>query len=180
MYLLIFKKGIVAVQSIVTFIKRLTRMCHQSLHCCFIDWTKPDTTSLMLGTLTDLTRRKSKLMAENALLRKPLINLRREVIQPTCTKTDRMFPALLAKAVRTWKQALVIVREADASQLASSENGFQCSAAVAVQLLYKGNDKNHSSLLYPCLSDDGCDYSHIFAVSWMHKSAVKCFSQAQN
>ena len=25
-----------------------------------------------------------------------------------------------------------------------------------------------------------CDYSHIFAVRWTHKSAVKCFSHAQN
>jgi hypothetical protein len=55
MYLLIFTKGIVAVQSIVTFIKRLTSMSLQSLHHRFRDWTKPDTaTSLMVGTLTDL------------------------------------------------------------------------------------------------------------------------------
>ncbi len=60
MYLLIFKKGIVAVQSIVTFIKRLTRMCPQSLHRRFIDWTKPGTTSLMVGMLTDLARSKSE------------------------------------------------------------------------------------------------------------------------
>jgi hypothetical protein len=93
------------VQSIVTFIKRLTRLCLQSLHCRFIDWTKPDTTSLMLRTLTDLTRRKSKLMAENALLRKPLINLRREVKQPTCTKTDRLLLALLANTVEPGNKA---------------------------------------------------------------------------
>jgi hypothetical protein len=77
MYLLIFTKGIVAVQSIVTFIKRLTRMCLQSLHRRFIDWTKPDTTpSLMEGTLTDLARSKSALVAENALLRQQVIILR--------------------------------------------------------------------------------------------------------
>ncbi len=63
MYLLICKKGIIAVQSIVTFIKRLTRMCLQSLHRRFIDWTKPDTTpSLMLTFVhkSDKLERKTK------------------------------------------------------------------------------------------------------------------------
>jgi hypothetical protein len=55
------------------------------------------------------------------------------VKRPACTKTDRMLLVLLAMAVRTWKQALFIVAEGDAAPLASSENGFQCSAAVAVQ-----------------------------------------------
>src|SRR5438270_9892267 len=35
-----------------------------------------------LGTLTDLARSKSELVAENALLRKPLIILRRQVKRP--------------------------------------------------------------------------------------------------
>jgi len=72
--------------------------------------TKPDTTSLMLGTLTDLVRSKSELVAENALLRQQLIILRRQVKRPACTKTDRMLLVLLAKMIRTWKQALVIVQ----------------------------------------------------------------------
>jgi hypothetical protein len=132
---------------ILTFIKRLTGVCLQSLHQRFVSWTKPDTTSLLLGTLTDLIRSKFKLVAENALLRKPLIILCREVKQPACTTTDRMFPVLLAKAVRTWKQALFIVKEDSHSPLASSENEFQCSAAVAVRLMYKGNNKDASSPL---------------------------------
>jgi len=50
------------------FIKRLTRLCLQSLHHRFRDWTKPDTApSLIVGTLTDLARSKSELVAENAL-----------------------------------------------------------------------------------------------------------------
>jgi len=56
-----------------------------------------------------------------------------------------MFTVLLAQAVRTRKQALFIVREDDAFPLASSVNGFQCSAAVAVWLLYKDENKNVSS-----------------------------------
>ncbi|HEY6409991.1 MAG TPA: hypothetical protein VIY29_21245 [Ktedonobacteraceae bacterium] len=71
-------KGVMStVHGILSFIKQLTSVWLQSLHHCFVAWTKPDTTSLLLGTLTDLARSKSKLVAENALLRKPLIILRR-------------------------------------------------------------------------------------------------------
>ena len=111
MYLLIFTKGIVVVQSIVTFIKRLTRICLQSLHRRVIDWTKPDITpALMVGMLTDLARSKSELVAENALLRQQLIILKRQVKRPACTRTDRMLLVFLARMVRTWKQALLIVQ----------------------------------------------------------------------
>jgi hypothetical protein len=55
-----------------------------------------------------------------------------------------MFPVLLAKAVRTWEQALFIVATDDAAPLASSENGFQCSAAFAEPLLYRGDTKETS------------------------------------
>jgi hypothetical protein len=65
------------VHGILIFIKQLTSVWLQSLHHRFVAWTKPDTTSLLLGTLTDLARCKSKLVAENTLLRKPLIILRR-------------------------------------------------------------------------------------------------------
>jgi putative transposase len=98
------------VQRILTFIKRLTSFCLQSLHHRFVDWTTPSTPSLVLGTLTDLTRSKSELMAENALLRQQLIVLRRHVKRPACAKTDRMLLVLLARVVRTWKQALFIVQ----------------------------------------------------------------------
>jgi hypothetical protein len=48
-----------------------------------MNWTKPGTaTSLMVGTLTDLARSKSALVAENALLRYQLILLRRHVKRP--------------------------------------------------------------------------------------------------
>ncbi len=109
------------VQGILLFIKRLTSLCFQPLHYHFINWTKPDTaTSLMVGSLTDLARSKSKLVAENVLLRKPLIILRRHVKRPVCAKTDRMLLVFLARMVRTWKQALFIVQEDDALAVASS------------------------------------------------------------
>ena len=98
------------VQGILTIITWLTHLCLRSLHHRFVAWTKPDSTSLLLLTLTDLTRSKSELVAENALLRQQLIILRRQVKRPVCTKTDRMLLVLLARLVRTWKQALFIVQ----------------------------------------------------------------------
>jgi hypothetical protein len=85
----------------------------------------------MLGTLTDLARSKNELVAENALLRQQLIILRRQVKRPACTKTDRMLLVLLAKAVRTWKQALFIVQEDDASAVASP--GFSALLEIQIQ-----------------------------------------------
>ena len=116
---------------ILTFIKRLTDFCLQSLHHRFFAWTKLDTTSLLLGTLTDLARSKSELVAENALLRQQLIIPRRQVKRPACAKTDRMLLVLLARMVRTWKQALFLVQEDDAPPLASS--GVQALLEMQVQ-----------------------------------------------
>jgi putative transposase len=66
--------------------------------------------SLLLGTIADLSRGKAELLAENALLRQQLIVLRRQSKRPTCTTTDRLLLVFLAKAVRTWRQALYIVQ----------------------------------------------------------------------
>ena len=49
-------------------------------------------------------------MTENALLRQQLIMLKRQVKRPACMKTDRMLLVLLARVVRTWKQALFIIQ----------------------------------------------------------------------
>src|SRR6266480_5638475 len=97
-------------QRILIFIMRLTGVWLQSVNQHFVAWTKPDTSSLLLGTLTDFARSKSELAAENALLRQQLIILRRQVKRPACTKTDRMLLVLLARMVRSWKQALLIVQ----------------------------------------------------------------------
>jgi hypothetical protein len=111
-FICLSSKGVTyTVHGILTFIMRLTSMSFQSLHHRFINWTKPDTaTSLMVGTLTDVARSTSELVAENALLRQQLIILRRHVKRPTFIKTDRLLLVLLARAVRTWTQALLIVQ----------------------------------------------------------------------
>jgi len=82
----------------------------KALSSRFTRWSKSLLTSLPLATLTDLGRSKSQLIAENALLRKPLIILKRQVKRPTFTRTDRILLVLLARVVRTWQQALVIVQ----------------------------------------------------------------------
>ncbi len=89
---------------------RLKGCCLDVLHSRFACWTKPLRTSLPLATLTDLGRSKSQLIAENALLRKPLIVLMRQVKRPPFTRTDRILLVLLARLVRTWQQALLIVQ----------------------------------------------------------------------
>jgi putative transposase len=66
--------------------------------------------SLLLSTLADMTRGKAELLAENALLRHQLIIPRRQVKRPIYRKTDRLLLVLLARMVRTWKQALFLVQ----------------------------------------------------------------------
>jgi len=91
-------------------IKQLVCSCFHLLQDGFLRWTRPLNTSLLLGTLADLAREKSELVAENALLRQQLIILRRQVKRPACRKSDRFLLLLLARMIRTWRQALFIVQ----------------------------------------------------------------------
>jgi hypothetical protein len=85
-------------------------LCFHALDDGLGRWMKPRSTSLVLGTLADLTRDKAELVAENALLRHQLIILQRQVKRPVSRKTDRLLLVLLARMVRTWKQALFLVQ----------------------------------------------------------------------
>jgi putative transposase len=71
---------------------------------------KPDTHSLILNTALDITRSKSELVLENALLRQQLIVLKRQVKRPKLSWRDRALFVLLASKLRRWKNALVIVQ----------------------------------------------------------------------
>ncbi len=51
-------------------------------------------------------------MVENALLRQQLIILLRHVKRPVCRKTERFLLVLLARMMRSWKQALFFVQPA--------------------------------------------------------------------
>lgn len=98
------------VQCVFISIKQRVCFSFHALQACVSQWIKPPATSLLLGTLADLTRERSELMAENALLRQQLIILRRQVKRPVCQKRDRFLLVLLARMVRTWKQALFLVQ----------------------------------------------------------------------
>ena len=95
---------------ILSRLKRLVGTSVKVLCARCVHWTKPLSSSLPLGTLADLGRSKSELIAENAFLRVPLIVLKRQVKRPVCTKADRILLVLLARVVRAWKQVLVIIQ----------------------------------------------------------------------
>ena len=95
---------------LVITIKQWVCLSFLSLQKRFLCWVKLPTTSLLLGTLLDLTRGKSELLAENALLRHQLTILRRQIKRPVYRKSDRLLLVLLASMVRTWKQALFLVQ----------------------------------------------------------------------
>jgi putative transposase len=83
--------------------------------------------SALIGVLTSLYDIGCPILSveyiEDALLRQQLIILRRHVKRPTFKKSDRMLLVLLARAVRTWKQALFIVQPA--TLLRWHRQGFQ-------------------------------------------------------
>jgi hypothetical protein len=91
-------------------LQRLKVGCWYEISSRLTRWTKPLTSSLLQATLTDLGQSKSELIAENALLRQQLVILKRQVKRPPITRADRLLLVLLARLVRTWQQALVIVQ----------------------------------------------------------------------
>ena len=95
---------------LVITIKQRVCLSFHALQKRFLCWVKPATTCLLLGTLADLARGKSELIAENALLRQQLIILHRQIKRPVYRKTDRLLLVLLTRMVRTWKQALFLVQ----------------------------------------------------------------------
>jgi putative transposase len=88
------------------------RICFHlhALQECGLRWFKPLAISFVLGTFADLIRGRAELLAENALLRHPLLILRQQVKRPTYRKQDRLLLILPARMVRTWKQALFIIQ----------------------------------------------------------------------
>jgi putative transposase len=73
-------------------------------------WAKPTSRSVVLGTVADLTRRRSELVLENAFLRQQVITLSREKKRPPLTNKDQRLLVLLARLLPAWKDALMIVQ----------------------------------------------------------------------
>src|SRR5437764_12413282 len=92
---------------VLTHLRRLLNGGWDALSSRLTRWTKPLMSSFLLGTLADLGRSKSEIIAENALLRQQLIILQRQVERPACTKMERVLLVLLARLVRTWQQAII-------------------------------------------------------------------------
>ena len=72
--------------------------------------TKPDNHSLVWNAALDMTRSKSELVLENALLRQQLSVLQRQIQRPELSWRDRTLIVLLASKLHSWKQALVIIQ----------------------------------------------------------------------
>ena len=92
--------------SILSFCGNLGRQSKQYLK----QWTKPVSATLVTGALSDLTRSRADLIAENVMLRQQLIVLKRQVKRPQLTNFDRIRLVLLARFTQFWQQALLIVQ----------------------------------------------------------------------
>jgi len=66
-------------------------------------WTKPATPVLVVGLLSDLTRSRTDLLIENALLRQQLIILKRQVKRPQLTDPERFRLVFLSHFTKFWK-----------------------------------------------------------------------------
>src|SRR3569623_951200 len=64
----------------------------------------------MVGALAEMAHSRPTQDAENAFLRHQRIVLHRSVKRPRCTPADRALLVLLARRLRTWRQALLIVQ----------------------------------------------------------------------
>src|SRR6266487_253479 len=73
-------------------------------------WTKPATSILIIGILSDLARNRTDLVVENALLRQQLIVLKRQIKRPQLTDPDRFRLVFLSHFTKFWKQSLHIVQ----------------------------------------------------------------------
>ena len=73
-------------------------------------WTKPATSILIIGILSDLARNRTDLVVENALLRQQLIVLNQQVKRPQLTNSDRFCLVFLTRFTVFWKQALHLVQ----------------------------------------------------------------------
>jgi hypothetical protein len=65
--------------------------------------TEPARPNRVTGTLADLPRSRAELLAENALLRQPLIVLLRRRKTPRLTWRERLSLVFLARWVPNWK-----------------------------------------------------------------------------
>jgi len=96
--------------SLFSLVRQGIRSLCQAVRQLLRRWTKPNNDAPVLNTALDLTRSRTELVLENALLRQQLIVLNRHTKRPALSWRDRALFVLLASMLRTWKQSLLIVR----------------------------------------------------------------------
>ncbi len=92
-----------------TLKKRAVAML-RAVHTHLLRWTKPATRTPVRGAIADTTMSKAALVGENALLRQQLAVLHRQVTRPAFTPGDRAALVLLARLMRGWQTALLIIQ----------------------------------------------------------------------
>jgi hypothetical protein len=70
---------------------------------CIKHWTKPASSALIADILSDLTRSRTDLVVENALLRQQLIVLNRQIKRPQLTNPERFRLVFLSHFTKFWK-----------------------------------------------------------------------------
>ena len=98
---------------IATHLKRLRHLARRFLAAArarVTRWTRPTPLAVTAAAAADATRSRSALLLENALLRHQLVVLSRSIKRPRLTAADRGLMVLLASRLRTWADALVVVR----------------------------------------------------------------------
>jgi len=91
-------------------LRRLLGSVMPQLETVWKRWTQPNGDRRLLRTLTDLTRSRCELIAENAFLRQQIIVLKRQRPRPGLTRRDQMVLVLLVAKVRGWNDSLLLVK----------------------------------------------------------------------
>ncbi len=95
---------------ITTLISHLVQSLIDRLEKWLFGYLLPSRTSLVPATLGDLARSRTKLIAENVLLRHQRGILCRQVKRPQLTKGDRVGLLFWASQLSYWRQAHLIVK----------------------------------------------------------------------
>ncbi len=89
--------------------RELTTRAVKRIGQVIISALKPSS-SIVAGLVSDLTRSRTELLTEDALLRQQLIVLRRSAKRPKIERHERGVMVVLAALTRTWRDALLLVK----------------------------------------------------------------------
>jgi len=100
----------VVMMHVLARVKTMAGAWFSAINQCVVRWTALSPGALAAGSVADLTRSKTAVMAENALLRQQLIVLKRQIARPRPTALDRFLLVLRASTACSWRSALHIVQ----------------------------------------------------------------------